>query len=116
MVDNPGSNIQEVLTDEQLRHASESTPATMTLRGHYRDEHWVYFPGELGNADFAWPVAATVQMAKGMPVARLAASVLGGCGHLLLRMQVCRASSRKLYEQIQLFWTAVVDQRISTSW
>ena len=50
-----------------------------------------------------------------MPVARLPASVLGGCGHLLLMMQVCRSSATVLKAQTQLFCTAVWDQRISVS-
>ena len=49
-----------------------------------------------------------------MPVARLPASVLGGCGHLLLMMQVCFSSATVLKAHTQLFCTAVWDQRMST--
>ena len=56
-----------------------------------------------------------MQMSGGMPVARLPAAVLGGWGHLLLMIQVCRTSSTLLYEHTQLFCTAVLDQCMSTS-
>ena len=50
-----------------------------------------------------------------MPVARLPASVLGGCGHLLLMMQVCFSSATVLKAHTQLFWTDVEEKRMSTT-
>ena len=49
-------------------------------------------------------------MLGGIPDARMAVCVSGGCGHLLFRMQVSSGFGMVAYEQTQLFCAAVDDQ------
>ena len=49
-------------------------------------------------------------MVGGMPEARMAVCVHGGCGHLLFRMHVSSGSCMVEYEQTQLFCAAADDQ------